>query len=232
MGEILQKISLSVVTAVEEKLNATIQLSPYILGALAVFLFGWVLAEIAARLTMIFSRKIKLENLSERFGIKRFLEKRRVKTTATQLSAQGIKAYLIFLFFIEATKIAQFNQVADFLSTIYSYIPSILIALFIMLVGIQIGETLQLVITTSLTFAKAKTAHVLGLAAKYTVIVFSILAALSQLQIAEILIQVLFIGFVGMLMLAGGLAFGLGGKDVVREMLEELKVEVHIKDEE
>jgi hypothetical protein len=229
MGNILEKISLSVVNAVEGKLNAVIQLSPFILGALAVFLFGWVLAEIAARLTIILGRKIKFERLSERFGVKRFLEKRKIKTTATQLAAQGIKAYFIFLFFIEATKIAQFNQVADFLSTIYSYIPSIIIALFIMLVGIQIGETLQLVISTSLTFAKAKTANVLGLAAKYTVIAFAILAALSQLQIAEILIQVLFIGFVGMLMIAGGLAFGLGGKDVVHDMLEELKGEVHIR---
>jgi len=232
MGEILQKISLSVVTAVEDKLNAMIRLSPYILGALAVFLFGWVLAEIAARFMVIFGRKIKLELLSERFGIKLFLEKRKVKTTATQLVAQGIKAYLIFLFFIEATKIAQFTQVAEFLSTIYSYIPSIIIALFIMIVGVQIGDTLQLVISTSLTFAKARTADAMGLAAKYTVVAFAGLAALAQLQIAEILIQILFIGFVGMLMIAGGLSIGLGGKDVVHEMLEDLKGEVAIKEDE
>lgn len=232
MGEILQKISLSVVNAVESKLNATIQLSPFILGALAVFLFGWVLAEIAARFTVILGRKIKLELLSERFGIKLFLEKRKVKTTATQLAAQGIKAYLIFLFFIEATKIAQFTQVAEFLSTIYSYIPSIIIALFIMIVGVQIGDTLQLVISTSLTFAKARTADAMGLAAKYTVVAFAGLAALAQLQIAEILIQILFIGFVGMLMIAGGLSIGLGGKDVVHEMLEDLKGDVQINNKE
>jgi len=226
MGELLQKISLSVVTAVESKLNALVQLSPYILGALAVFLFGWVLAEIAARIVVSLGQKIKLEHLSERFGIKHFLEKRKVKVTATLLAAQGIKAYLIFLFFIEATKIAQFHQVADFLTTIYTYIPSILIALFIMIVGVQIGNTLQLVISTSLTFAKSHTADAMGLAAKYTVVAFAALAALAQLQIAEILIQILFVGFVGMLMIAGGLAIGLRGKDVVHEMLEDLKIDM------
>ncbi len=210
----------------EGKLNAIIQLSPYILGALAVFLFGWILAEIAARMVLGLGRKIKLEHLSERFGIKHFLEQRKVKTTATALIANGIKAYLIFLFFIEATKIARFTQVAEFLSTIYSYIPSIIIALFIMIVGLQIGHTIQLLISTSLSFAKARTADVLGLASKYTVVAFAALAALAQLQIAEILIQILFIGFVGMLMIAGGLAIGLGGKDVVREMLEDLKGEI------
>ncbi len=232
MGEILQKISLNIVMAVEEKANAMIKMSPYVLGALAMFLFGWILAEIASRMVFGLSHKIRLEQLSQKIGLKRFLEHRKVKMTTTALVAHGIRAYLIFLFFIEATKIAQFTQVADFLTTIYSYIPSIIIALFIMLIGIQIGDTLQIVISTSLTFARAKTADVLGLAAKYTVTMFAILAALSQLQIAEILIQILFIGFVGMLMIAGGLSIGLGGKDVVKEVLEDLRADVKMKDGE
>lgn len=226
MGELLRKIGLNIVTVVEEKADSAIKLSPYILGALAVFLLGWVLAEIAARALIAISDKIKLEHVAEKVGIKHFLERRKVKITATTLAAQALKAYLIFLFFIEATKIAQFHQVADFLTTIYTYIPSILIALFIMIVGVQIGNTLQIVISTSLSFAKAHTADAMGMAAKYTVVAFSVLAALAQLQIAEILIQILFIGFVGMLMIAGGLAVGLGGKDVVHEMLEDLKTEM------
>ena len=95
-----------------------------------------------------------------------------------------------------------------------------------MLIGVQIGNTLQLVISTSLSFAKARTADAMGIAGKYTVVAFAVLAALSQLQIAQILIQILFIGFVGMLMIAGGLAIGLGGKDVVHEMIEDLKGEI------
>jgi len=46
----------------------------------------------------------------------------------------------------------------------------------------------------------------------------------TLLQIAEIIIQTLFVGFVTMLTLAGGLSFGLGGKDMVRELLEDVKM--------
>jgi len=228
MGSILQQIGMNIVMVVEHNLDAAIKLSPYVLGALAVFLFGWILAELSARLVIAIGQKIKLELISEKIGLKHFLERRKVKMSTTVLVAQALKAYLIFLFFIEATKIAKFTQVAEFLSSIYAYIPSVLIALFIMLVGFQIGQTMQIVISTSMSFAKAHTAEVLGLAAKYTIVTFAILAALSQLQIAQILIQVLFIGFVGMLMIAGGLAFGLGGKDVVRELLEDLKHNVRL----
>ena len=84
-------------------------------------------------------------------------------------------------------------------------------------------------IATSLRFAKSSTADALGLVAKYVILIFAALAALSQLQIAEILIQTLFIGFVAMLALAGGLAFGLGGKEVVKELLEAIK-KAEVKD--
>ena len=219
MGAIINEI----VGAIDSKINAAIQLSPYIIGALAVFLFGWILAIIISRMILLISEKIKLEIIAEKLGVKRMLERQKSKMTASQVTAKAVKGYLIFLFFIEATKIAKLHEVADFLSNIISYIPAVIIAIFIMLVGISIGNTLQTVISTSLSFAKANTAKVLGIAAKYTMITFAVLAALSQLQIAEILIQTLFIGFIAMLTISGGLALGLGGKDMVREMLEDIK---------
>jgi len=223
MQDILTNIATSLTNAISSKIDAVIALAPYILGALAVFLFGWILAIMSARLIIALGHKIKLEMLAEKIGLKHFLEKQKSKLSPSEVIAKVVKGYLIFLFFIEATKIAGLTQVADFLSRIISYIPQVIIAIFIMLVGIQIGNTLQTVISTSLSFTKAKTANVLGLVAKYTMVTFAVLAALSQLQIAEILIQTLFIGFIAMLTISGGLAFGLGGKDVVKELLEDLK---------
>jgi len=223
MEAIFLQIGTGIINAVNSRLERMIELAPFVLGALAVFLFGWILAEITSRAIVNLGHKIKLEWLADKVGLKHFLEKRKSKQTPSQVIAKGVKGYLIFVFFIEAARIAQLTQVAEFSAKIISYIPEIIIALFIMLIGIRIGHTLQTVITTSLSFAKANTANVLGFAARYTIITFAVLAALSQLQIAEILIQILFIGFVAMLTIAGGLSFGLGGKDMVHELLEDVK---------
>ncbi len=223
MEEIFQSISANLINAVNSKLDRVIDLAPFILGAVAVFLFGWVLAEIIYRMIVGLGHKIKLEHISEKIGLKHFLENQGTKLTPTEVIGRAARGYLIFLFFIEATKIAQLTQVAEFLTKVIDYIPEVIIALFIMLVGIRIGNTLQTLITTSLTFAKANTARALGLAAKYTIVTFAILAGLSQLQIAEILINVMFIGFITFLTISGGLAFGLGGKDLVAELLEDIK---------
>jgi len=223
MEALLTSITTSLLNAINSKIDRIIELAPFILGALVVFLFGWILAIMSARLIVTLGQKIKLEFVAEKIGLKHFLENQNSKFSASEVVAKGVKGYLIFLFFIEATKIAKLTQIAEFLSKVISYIPEVIIALFIMLVGIRIGHTLQLVITTSLSFAKANTAKVLGFAAKYTIVTFAVLAALSQLAIAEILINIMFIGFISFLTISGGLAFGLGGKDVVHELLEDVK---------
>lgn len=223
MDALVNSITGRITDVIQQKYNSFIELAPYILGALAVFILGLILAELASRLILGMSEKLKLETISEKLGLKHFLERTKVKQSPSRVIAKTVKAYLIFIFFIEATKIAQLTEVAEFLAQVRGYIPDVIIALFIILVGIRIGHTLQLLVQTSLSITMSQTAHALGIAAKSTVITFAILAALSQLQIAEILIQSLFIGFVSMLALAGGLAFGLGGKDVVKELLEALK---------
>lgn len=228
MEQIFLNITSNVAGAIQDKYTRFADLAPFILGAIALFLFGWILAELSARGILKISKNIKLDWIAEKIGLKHFLDRTQTKMSPSHVVAHGVKGYLIFLFFIESTKIAQLTQIADFLGRIMGYIPEVIIAIFIMLVGIRIGHTVQSVISTSLSFAKSNTAEVLGMAAKYTIIIFAVLAALSELEIAEILIQTLFIGFVAMLTIAGGLAFGLGGKDVVKELLEAIK-KVEIK---
>jgi len=223
VDNLFNSIAGQVTTVVQDKYLGFIELAPFILGALGVFVLGYVLAEIAARAIMRMSKKLRLETIADKLGLKHFLQRTGVKQSPSIVIAKSIKAYLIFIFFIEATKIARLTEVAEFLATVRGYIPELIIALFIILVGIRIGNTVAVVVETSLSITRSNTARALGIAAKSTVVTFAILAALAQLEIAEILIQILFIGFVAMLSLAGGLAFGLGGKDVVKELLEALK---------
>jgi hypothetical protein len=230
MNDLLSQISLNITNAVQNRLENALELAPFVLGATAVFLVGFILAELAHWAIIKLSERLKLEFISEKIGLKHFLERTKAGVAPSHAIAKAVKGYLIFLFLIEATKVAKLTQVAQFLTKIINYIPEVLIALFILLIGIRIGTTLEAVIKTSMKFAKASTAEVLGIAAKFTMVAFAILAALTQLEIAEILINTLFIGFVAMLALAGGLAFGLGGKDVVKELLEAIKA-VEIKKE-
>lgn len=223
MENIFNQILLSLQAAIQGQFQNYIELAPGFLGALGLMLAGYFIAHLSYKAIIAASEKLRLETLSEKIGLSHFLAKHNYRHTSSHVIAQSLKGYLIFLFFIEATKLAEFHQVSQFLNDVIGYVPEVIIAVLIMLVGIRMGNVMSGIIKTSFGFTKSSTANVLGIAAKYTILTFAVLAALSQLQIADILVQTLFVGFVAMLTLAGGLAFGLGGKDVVRELLEAIK---------
>ena len=118
METLLLQVGSGVINAVNSKLERLIELAPFVLGAMAVFLFGWILAEISSRAIINLGHKVKLEWVADKVGLKHFLDRTKIKQSPSQVIAQGVKGYLIFLFFIEATKIAKLTDVADFLSVI------------------------------------------------------------------------------------------------------------------
>jgi hypothetical protein len=63
----------------------------------------------------------------------------------------------------------------------------------------------------------------LGSLTWWAVVIFGFFAALSQLGVAVSIINSLVTGFVAMLAIAGGIAFGLGGKGVAQEILEKFR---------
>ena len=90
------------------------------------------------------------------------------------------------------------------------------------MVGIILANFTQGVVKGALDAAKMTSSQFLAGLSRWAIVVFSFMAALVQLGIAQELIQVLFTGFVAMIALAGGLAFGLGGREYASRILNQL----------
>lgn len=68
-----------------------------------------------------------------------------------------------------------------------------------------------------------RSAKMAGSVAKWAIWIFAIIIALSELGIAPAFMQILFTGIVAMLAIAGGLAFGLGGKEAASRAIDRAK---------
>ena len=88
---------------------------------------------------------------------------------------------------------------------------------------------LKNLVVTSVLSTKMHAAHFLGLLAWWSVIVFGFFAALIQIGVAQEIILTLVTGLIAMLALAGGLAFGLGGKDAASRYLDSLRHDISDK---
>ncbi|MDD5110052.1 MAG: hypothetical protein PHI63_02460, partial [Patescibacteria group bacterium] len=127
--------------------------------------------------------------------------------------------------FITAADMLGWSQLTTFLTDVALYLPKVLVAVLILLAGLVLANFVSVIVRKGLTTSKVGYAGVLSAFARWLIIVFTVMAALVQLEIAKELMQTLFTGMVGMIALAGGLAFGLGGKDLAKEIMEKIKKE-------
>ena len=196
---------------------------PNLVGAIVVFVVGMIIAVILNRFILRLSELLRLDELASRLELKNVFERMGVRLRVGALLAWIVKWFFIIVSLIAATDILGWKEVTDFLKQVVYYIPQVIIAVIILLAGILLGNFVRQILRSTLEAARLAAADVLSGLAKWAIIVFSFMAALVQLNIAPELIQTLFTGLVAALALAGGLAFGLGGRDHASKLLDRLR---------
>ncbi|HEX9664408.1 MAG TPA: hypothetical protein VGA49_01150 [Patescibacteria group bacterium] len=208
---------------------AFVDFLPKFLGAVIILIIGWIIAAILGNIAAKIIDFLKIDEALTKLNLKKGLEKAGIEFTIAGLIGWLVKWFLIIVFLIAAADILEWVEVTDFLKNVVLYIPNVIIAVIILLAGILVADFVNKVIKESVKAAKLKSASFLGGLAKWAILVFSFMAALVQLSIANALIQTLFTGFVAMLAIGGGLAFGLGGKDLATKALERMRKDISEK---
>ncbi|MEA1925730.1 MAG: hypothetical protein U9M90_00590, partial [Patescibacteria group bacterium] len=195
---------------------------PELLSALFVLFIGLIIATAFSKVThRLFT---KVDPFMEKTGVKEELEKIGLKFSLADLAGRVVKWFFIIATLIAVFDILNIPQITEFLGTVVLYIPNVFVAVIILAIGLIVGRLVFSAVRSGLETAKMRRATVDTLAkiAKWAIVIFALMAALTQLGVASDLIKILFTGFVGALSLAGGLAFGLGGKDKAAQWLTKI----------
>lgn len=196
---------------------------PKLVGAAVVLLLGWFIAVLVEKLVVEILNRVKLNQLSERTGLKKALEKAELKVNASTFIGAIVKWILIIVFLSASVEILGLVQFANFLNNVLTYLPNVVVAVLIFVVTVIMVDIVEKLTRTAVEGAKVGYGYVISKIVKWSIWIFASLAILQQLQIAGQLPQIFFTGLVGVLVLALGLSFGLGGKDVAAEILHNLK---------
>lgn len=199
---------------------------PNIIGALVVFLIGWVIAVGLGKVASQIVKALKIDALLEKVGLRKPLERAGLKLDSGAAIGWLVKWFFIIVFLMAAADILRLSQITDFLKSVLLYIPNVFVAILILVAAALVAEFLEKFVKASMEAAKLSTAKFVGSVAKWSVWIFALLAALIQLGVAPSLINIIVTGFVAMLAIAGGLAFGLGGKDSAKEVVSKLKGDI------
>jgi hypothetical protein len=199
---------------------------PALVGAILVFVAGWIVATALGKVVEHVFKMLKVDEAVEKAGTKARFKNAGVNLDIAKFLGGLVKWFLILVFLMAATDILKLVQVTSFLNSIILYLPNVVVAAVILAIAFLVANLVYAVVRGSTKVAGIVSATLLATVAKWAIVIFGFLAALIQLGIAASLINTLFIGLVAMLALAGGLAFGLGGKDEAAMILKKIRHEI------
>lgn len=201
---------------------------PNVLGAAIVLIIGWIVGALLEWAVENVLRAVGLQTLFEKVKIEDIVQKAESAKDTSGLIGSVVKWVVLLVSFIAAADILQLTPVRDFFNSVLGYIPNVVAAAAILLIGAILAHFMAKVVSGSIKASSLSFSSTASSVTKYSILVFTVIAALAQLGIATAFLQTLFTGLVAMLAIAGGLAFGLGGQGAAKDAISKIKREVEI----
>lgn len=196
---------------------------PTLIGAVIVFIVGLIVAAGLERLVERIIFYAKLDSLLKNIGIEAYVQRAGMKLNSGHFLGKLMYWFVFIAFLLATADILGLSGFSYFLRDVLGYFPHVVVAVLIMLATFIVANFLRNLVKASVASAQLHSGKFLASLTWWAVVIFGLLAALMQLQIAVSVINTLLTGLVAMLALAGGLAFGLGGRDAAARAIEKLK---------
>jgi hypothetical protein len=194
---------------------------PRLILALFILLVGWMLAKAIRLLVVKALRAINFYVLTDRAGIDRFLSQGGIR-----MDTIGILGTLIYWLVVLASVMIAFNSlgltnVTELVGRVALFIPKVIVAVLILALGAYFARFIENTILAYSRNIGLEDAEFLGRFARYAVLVFVVMIALEQVDVASELVRQSFLIILAGVVFALALAFGLGAQYRVSELLDK-----------
>ena len=199
---------------------------PMLIGAIIIFVVGLLLARLVKYLSVKLLKLVRLDKAGEKTGLKDFLEKGNILKPPSEIVGALIYWFLMILVLIATLDAMGLPIVSELLNNVFYYIPNVVAAIIVIVLGVLAGTLLSAVVRTAASNAGLAFAEGLAKTAMYAIMFFSGAIALVQLGIGSEVVAASFEIAFGAVALALAIAFGLGGKDVAAGYLQKWLKEI------
>lgn len=195
--------------------------------AVVVFLIGWVVAVAIGKFVVKVVAALKVDKALRAVGAEEVLSKAGFRLDSGEFIGGLVKWFIIIFAFMGVSGAIGLDAVNVFLvDTVLPYLPKVIAAVLVLIIADFVASAMQNLAVGSAKAAGVTSAKFVGGITKWAIWIVAILVALDHLSLVGPFAYTLFTGFVAMLALAGGLAFGLGGKEVAAQYLAKLKNDI------
>ena len=195
---------------------------PAIAGAVIILVVGWLLAKLIETIVTKVLKAVRLDSVSDKIGISKVLAQGDIKMSLSELVG-GIIYWLVILVAV-ATMLDALNlkMASDLISRLVEYVPNIIAAIFILIIGSFLANFIATIIRTAGSNAGLKNAKLMSQIAQIILMIFTVIIAIEQLKVATALLVLAVNIILISIGLGIALAFGLGCKDIAGKFMQDV----------
>jgi hypothetical protein len=188
---------------------------------LLIIVVGWFVSSLVAKAIVAVLRKVRFNELMDRLGLGGFTRRKGAETDAAQVVADITKWLIRVVVLVVAFAALGIPAFSVVLSQLLLWLPNLAVAIVVLIVGGLAANAIAGLVRGATAEAAFENPEALANVARGAVWAFAIVIAVNQVGIASTLVNTLFMGFVGAVALAAGLAFGIGGQKLAAELLDK-----------
>lgn len=200
-------------------IDSLIAWTPKVLLALVLFIAAIVVAKVVERVLRTVMTRLRFDSLIEKVGIDQAMQRIGIRDSLNQVVPRIVYYLLLILFAKTAADSMGLAAISNAIGSFTAYLPNIVAAVLILVLGSTAAQFAGRAVSeaasnTGMDFGASLGSLVSGL----LMFVLGIMAV-SQLQIDTEIIRVVTSAVLAGMALAFGLAFGLGSRDITRNIL-------------
>ena len=203
----------------EEATDGIFGFLPNLLGFLIILLIGFVIAKVVSTVARKALAKAGLDRRLHESEAHNYVDKVMPGASPSNWIATVV-FWLIFVFFIfSAIGALQVPALTTFMNQVLAYLPNVIVAIFIFVLASLVAGGVAAGVGK--VMGDTPTGKVVATIVPAIVMVIAMFMILEQLQIAPEIVRIAFGATMFALALGLALAFGLGGRGVAQQMLED-----------
>ena len=203
----------------QELLGSFLAIVPNLLGALAIFIIGLIVSRLVTKLVRRLLASIGIDRLAERLNEIEMVSKSNIKLVPSVMLSKLVYYFLLFVFIIAATDVLNMEIISELMSDILNYIPILVSALFVFVIGLLVSDMLKNVVKTACDSLAIPASNLIANVVFYFVFVNVAMIALSQAQIDTDFIQDNLSIILGGIVLAFSIGYGFASRNIVANFL-------------
>ena len=192
---------------------------PGLLGAAIVLFAGYLLAKLVQKGVARLLRRARLNDLMRKGGLSQAVDRPGSHLNPTRLVANVAFWFVMFTMMLVAANALGLDSLGQVFSELVGYIPSVIAAIVIVILGIVLGDFVG-----GLIMASTSALHggpTLARAGKFGVVLLAVFMSLQELGVATNIVTTAFAIIFGALASALALSFGLGNRELAGEITRE-----------